>query len=134
MPTTLRNLDILFNDGSTQSTAAVGASTTFGAVGTYAVLMNAANADITIGNTVAGSSLRYSESTNANIAGGATATISALIGARTRDNNSTYDGGGTSVSGTWRKMSSGSVYVAVGISCGGGTQYIWNRALYVRIS
>lgn len=62
MPTTLRNLDILFNDGSTQSTAATNSSTAYGGVGTYVTAYYNVNtsAQITPGTTVAGSTLgRY---------------------------------------------------------------------------
>jgi hypothetical protein len=69
MPTTIRNLDILFNDGSTQSTAAsinttnvlnATAGASVGAVGTYAGMSQSAGGTIGPGTTLAGSSLRYS--------------------------------------------------------------------------
>jgi hypothetical protein len=86
MPVTVRNTDILFNDGTTQSTAA-GAPTTaqilnatagasVGAVGTYAFLFewdsnNTGTPQIVtnVGGTRAGSSLRYGNSniSNANL-------------------------------------------------------------------
>ena len=69
MPVTVRNADILFNDGTTQSTAAGAVTTTsvlnatagasVGAVGTYAFLVSAVNATYGPGATLAGSNLRY---------------------------------------------------------------------------
>jgi hypothetical protein len=70
MPVTVRNTDILFNDGTTQSTAA-GAPTTAqilnatagasaGAVGTYADLKFNSVVAAMFGTTAAGSNLRYS--------------------------------------------------------------------------
>lgn len=70
MPTRIRNTDILFNDGTTQSTAAIVTTTavlnatsaaSVGAVGTYAFLsITDATTQPGIGGTVAGSTLRYS--------------------------------------------------------------------------
>ena len=69
MPVTVRGTDILFNDGTTQSTAAGAPSTTqvlnataaasVGAVGTYAELVDLAFTSRSPGETVAGSGLRY---------------------------------------------------------------------------
>jgi hypothetical protein len=58
MPTTLRNTDILFNDGTTQSTAAATAASAVGTVGTYA-LAGLNSGSIATGGTVAGSSLQF---------------------------------------------------------------------------
>lgn len=59
MATTLRGNDILFNDGTTQSTAATGTPTTYGAVGTYvtAFYSLAISGSLAAGTTVAGSTL-----------------------------------------------------------------------------
>lgn len=70
MPTTLRNTDILFNDGSTQSTAATAgglvttanvlnatAGATAGAVGTYMFAFRNTTGTVAFGSTVAGSAL-----------------------------------------------------------------------------
>lgn len=59
MPTTLRNTDILFNDGTTQSTAATGVPSSFSAVGSVLWLVNWSTSNLFPGNTVAGSSLLY---------------------------------------------------------------------------
>lgn len=56
MPTTLRNTDILFNDGTTQSTAA-GVPSSFNAVGSLVHAVNFSASNLLIGNTIAGSSL-----------------------------------------------------------------------------
>lgn len=79
MPVTVRGGDILFNDGTTQSTAAGAVNTTsvlnatagasLGAVGTYALLRRTINANNTPGNaigpgaTLSGSVLRYTDTT-----------------------------------------------------------------------
>jgi hypothetical protein len=73
MPTTLRNTDILFNDGTTQTTAATAgglvtttnvlnatAGASLGAVGTYAYLHDLTAQSVAPGNTIAASNLRYS--------------------------------------------------------------------------
>lgn len=96
--------------------------TGLGDVGSYAVLMMAANTNLATGGTIAGASLRY-DYTASSTAG------SEIPYTQLRSRNvATYDGGGTSVSGTWRKVSSGTTYKVV---C--GFSY-WYPALYVRIS
>lgn len=70
MPVTVRGTDILFNDNSTQSTAASAPTTatvlaatagaSVGAVGTYALLSYQSGSQESAGATVAGSALRYS--------------------------------------------------------------------------
>ena len=60
MPVTVRGTDILFNDGSTQSTSAVPSSIT--AIGTVLFAANYTTTDFQIGSTIAGSSLLYSTS------------------------------------------------------------------------
>lgn len=71
MSVTIRGTDILFNDGSTQSTSAAVNTTTVlnatagasvGAVGTYALLHYVPNSNGSPGQTFAGSNLRYSSS------------------------------------------------------------------------
>jgi hypothetical protein len=108
--------------------------TTVGAIGSYGFLFNAANANIAVGSTIAGSSLRYG------VSGSGQPNIAFRIGnvelqwTFSTENNATYPGGGTSVSGTWRRMpSSGLVYYqAVGSK--GATERTWAPALWVRIS
>jgi hypothetical protein len=125
MPVTVRGTDILFSNGTTQSTAAVSASTEFGGIGSYAVLIPAVNSNLAQGATIAGSSLRHSVAGNS---------INAAV---SRVNNSTYNGGGTALSGTWRKMSMGDNYLSTvtGESqYGVTTTYYWFGHLFVRIS
>jgi hypothetical protein len=60
MPTTIRNLDILFNDGTTQSTASFSVPSSFGAVGTVTMALiqyTSTNQTIAAGDTYAGSAL-----------------------------------------------------------------------------
>ena len=72
MPVTVRGTDILFNDGTTQGTAATAgglvttanvlnatAGASLGAVGTYAFLGRNSTGILTPGSTYAGSGLRY---------------------------------------------------------------------------
>lgn len=128
MPVTVRGTDILFNDGSTQSTAAV-ASTTFGAVGSYAVLLNAVNSDLAVGGTIAGSSLRHSVNMNTSVSSAPVNLNPFDRLYRNTAGSATFSFGGTAVSGTWRKMSSGPTYLVDenGIAN-------WGWALYVRVS
>jgi hypothetical protein len=123
MPVTVRNTDILFNNGTTQSTAATPDSTDFGGVGSYAVLMMAADNNLAVGGTIAGSSLRVNAQINQSITLTSNPFPNTSVGG-------SYAGGGTAVSGTWRKMSGGSVFV---FDSQYGLRYYAN-ALYVRIS
>jgi len=119
---------VRFNDTTTQTTAAVTPSTALDGVGSYAVLMMAANNNLAIGGTIAGSSLRYNYT-----AGGQSSPNNPFFGRVGPGSPSSYNGGGTAVSGTWRKMSSGTVYFTEPDGYG-GTLYSWSPALYVRIS
>jgi hypothetical protein len=123
MPVTVRNTDILFNNGTTQSTAASAASTDFGGVGSYAVLMMAADNNLASGGTIAGSSLRVNAQINQSITLTSNPFPNTSVGG-------SYVGGGSAVSGTWRKMSGGVVFL---FDSQYGLRYYAN-ALYVRIS
>jgi hypothetical protein len=103
MPTTLRNTDILFNDGTTQSTAATAgglvttanvlnatAGASAGAVGTYMFGRRVTSADLAFGSTVAGSDLRPQS-----------ANRSAITSPSSTDSSFTD---GPAQSGTWRAM------------------------------
>lgn len=106
-------------------------STDFGGVGSYAVLVRPINNNLGTGGTEAGSNLRHSWTPNTTTLSGV---LAVFAGGRLRDNNATYDGGGTALSGTWRRV------------CGAGLTYgtmpgnyinilyLWSPALYVRIS
>jgi hypothetical protein len=118
MPVTVRNTDILFNDGTTQSTAAGAIPTAFGAVGTYVVAFRAVAADVAAGATVAGSELRHSASVNGFNGFNA--------------GSGPYPAGGSSLSGTWRKMGGGRTYFVEGTLY--GNIFIWGQSLWVRIS
>lgn len=56
MPVTLRNTDILFNDGTTQSSAA-GSTTVLDAVGCVAMFWYSGGSNLTAGSTISGSNL-----------------------------------------------------------------------------
>jgi hypothetical protein len=120
MPVTVRNTDILFNDGTTQSTAAGAIPTAFGAVGTYAVLYNSTTSAIGYNTTVAGSILRQ------NSAGSSFVTI----GNPPQSPNL----GGTAPAGTWRSMSHANGRLITSGPYGEITNYIFYSALFVRIS
>lgn len=111
MPVTVRNTDILFNDGSTQNTAAGAVTTTAvlnataggaaGAVGTYAflttvsVVQNAAAYNA--GTTHAGSNLRYVNHANQGLNTAASGTWRSMGWAATSQGfyGETIGGGGT---------------------------------------
>jgi hypothetical protein len=109
--------------------------TGLGDIGSYAVLIIATNTNVAVDSTVAGSDLRYGWTSNLNMPPGSALYVS--YGANyQRNGSSVYAGGGTSLSGTWRKMSTGSTYGSYTITCGctTNTYYVWAAALYVRIS
>jgi hypothetical protein len=123
------NGNVLTSNGTTwTSAAAPTTSTDFGAIGTYAVLMMGVNTNLALNGTIAGSSLRYNWTANARPTG-----VSAYDNfASARVNQGSYNGGGTSLSGTWRKLSTGTTYFTY-VDCG-ITYVYWCLALYVRIS
>jgi hypothetical protein len=97
MPTTLRNTDILFNDATTQSTAAIVSTTTVanataniaaGAVGSY-MFATSSSTDLAFGSTRAGSSLNPT---------------SAAVGVNVTSGQITSFAVGAAQSGTWRAM------------------------------
>jgi hypothetical protein len=132
---TANNTTFLRGDNTWQ-TISMTPPTDFGAIGTYAVLMNAANTNATIGNTVAGSSLRHSTTNSLGTVYGVlwqNAGANPFNSAFGPSSLSSYFGGGTAVSGTWRLMSSGNTYSQVNDD-GGTTRRTWMQGLYVRIS
>ena len=81
---------------------------------------------LSIGDTIAGSTLRYNYTANSFNNG-----RSDYTSGRTRDGSTTYDGGGTSLSGTWRCMGRPG-YTSVFIDP--DTRYGWYPGLFVRVS
>lgn len=130
MPVTVSGTSITFNDATVQTTAASAASTAFGGIGSYALLANAANADVATGGTVAGSSLRYDYGAPNSIA---SSSQSPYQTAFVYEGGGSYSAGGSAVSGTWRKVSTGNVYRTYFNACV-GTVRIYHVALFVRIS
>ena len=115
--------------GVTSLNAQTGAvvTTSLDVIGSMSVLMYAGNSSLSgINNTAAGSSLRYDPTLYRGTANGP------FNGWCYANNSSSYTGGGSALSGTWRKMSSGSVYNVSGPPC--NTDYTWAQALWVRIS
>lgn len=108
-------------------------NTDFGAIGSYGILSNAANSDISSGATVAGSNLRYNYSMNQNtndyrLPG------NPFRGMNSTDNNASYPGGGTALSGTWRRMpTSGPLYYQQ-TGSKGTVERSWGLGFFVRIS
>jgi chemotaxis protein histidine kinase CheA len=109
--------------------------TDFGAVGTYAILMNAANSDLAQGATRAGSELRSNYSCNTISTSALTGLITnnPLAGRSNSAANGGYPGGGTAMSGTWRKVSNGPVYGQSTDPYGAVFRVYWT-GLFVRIS
>lgn len=124
MPVTVGGTGITFNNGTVQTTAASSPSTDFGAVGTYVVAVSTQSSNLATGGTIAGSNLRYDNN------------WTSFVGGVSRTNNSTFPGGGTALSGTWRKMSSGISFTSSfeDNGYGGTTTYYWLQGLYVRVS
>jgi hypothetical protein len=123
-------------------------TTGLGDIGSVAVLMIATNTNVAVGSTVAGSDLRYGWTPNF---GAMTYTGFTDFAANRGNSSATYNGGGTSLTGTWRKLSSGNTYFASGGSYVGvditysccvpfliskvfSASYVWAAALYVRVS
>ena len=127
MPITVGGTAITFNDSTTQNTAFTGVPTTLGAVGTYAILIMAANNNLAVNGTIAGSSLRYGQT----IFPTGSSPTSAL-GPYWSNLSGTYNAGGTALSGTWRKMNTGISYTTDNID--GTIYYFWWSGLYLRIS
>lgn len=80
---------------------------------------------LSVGDAVNGSNLRY------NFTGNAFYGRSDFTGGRTRDGSTTYDGGGTSLSGSWRCMGRPG-YTSEFIDP--DTRYGWWAGLFVRVS
>jgi len=109
MSVTIRGSDILFNDGTTQSTAAGVVNTTTvlnatagagaGAVGTYALMKSNNGTAVSVGNQKAGSDLRF--------AGAWTAAVAATIpsGAWLCMGNDASTVGGTRDITLWLRLS-----------------------------
>jgi hypothetical protein len=105
--------------------------TNAGDIGSIGILQNSGNSDVAYGATIAGSTLRHSETTNngAGLSGSGTPFSHSYFTV----NNASYGGGGTALSGTWRKLSSGSIFGTQVLCCGDTNRY-WMRGLYIRVS
>ena len=101
-------------------------NTTFDSIGSCAILVSAQTSDTAVAGTIAGSSLRYNLSTLNNGNNGS------LSFGYVIQNSNSYGGGGTAVSGTWRKMSGGPNYAVV-VGCS-DTYYYFTSSLWVRVS
>ena len=136
-PSTTGNL--LTSNGTTWTSAAPPASgvtslngqtgavttTNFDGIGSCAILVSAQTSDTAVGGTIAGSSLRYNLSTIN--AGRGTLSFGFINGV-----SNSYGGGGTAVSGTWRKMAGGENWLTVA-TCPGDNYYFY-ATLWMRIS
>ena len=131
--------NVLVSDGTTW-TSGTGTSvngqtgaivlTNAGDIGSIGVFQNSGNSDVAYGATIAGSTLRHSDTINSG--GPVTATNTPFYGVYLTANNASYGGGGTSLSGTWRKVSTGSIFYSQ-VLCGDTYRY-WLRGLYIRVS
>ena len=89
--------------------------------------MNSGNSDLAYSSTIAGSTLRFNESVNSSAPPG----FAPFYFYYSVD-NANYGGGGSSLSGTWRKLNTGSIFTSAS-SCGNTTRN-YMRALYIRVS
>lgn len=129
MAVTVRGTDILFNDGTTQSTAAGAPTTTqvlsatagasAGAVGTYMWARKSTSGNIAFGSTAAGSDLRPQSAMYGFTSIGA---VQAGTGAFSD---------GAAQSGTWRAMGT---YTQQATQGGCAPLYINGSTLWLRIS
>jgi len=121
--------------GVTSLNGQTGAITNTGldAIGSYGVFYYAGNTNIATGGTSAGSDLRYGAAGSSGNTTTILGDLSPFGGRRNQLNNSTFGGGGTALSGTWRRMSTGSTTYASAPECG-NTRYFWYQHLWVRIS
>jgi hypothetical protein len=120
------------NTGTNEQNWVLGryAGAQFEVVGSYAVLMSSQRSNIAENATVAGSVLRKNASSTHIVNPSVNPTV---IYAPLRRNKGTYNGGGTALSGTWRKMDASPSYTTApdGYSAP-FDQY--GYALYLRIS
>jgi hypothetical protein len=110
-------------------------NTAVDAIGSYGGFVYAGSSDVAIGATTAGSNLRYNS--------GGTGYFEFNAGTqwfqyyyKTGD-NPTFPGGGTSLSGTWRRMPSGvsySVFTSGVDAKSGVLERFWFGAFFVRVS
>jgi hypothetical protein len=99
--------------------------------------MNAESSNLSIGSTRAGSNLRYNNSYQTNSQKGGSTSFSTNSGgsftgfifSASRNYSGAQGGGGSSVSGTWRKMSDCEIYMTTK-----GQESRFLHALWVRIS
>lgn len=113
----------------------VSMGTSLDTIGSYCTAFYYPWGNMAINDTTAGSNLRYNPS--AAYSSGATAgnlswygTTGMTPGVSTTANTS-WPGGGSSLSGTWRKMSMGNNVAST--SEGYGTRYMWFPHLYQRL-
>ena len=133
--------NVLVSNGTTWTSGGAGVTslngqtgavvlTNAGDIGSIGVFQNSGNSDVAYGATIAGSTLRYDDTTNTNNpVGGAKSPFSSHY---LTANNASYGGGGTALSGTWRKVSTGSIFFSQ-VLCGDTYRY-WMRGLYIRVS
>ena len=112
MPVTIRNTDILFNNGTTQSTAAeagpISAFTGTGTVGDIAIALSTAASSVGPGGTVSGSFLFRISSLNMSNAVGVSGFQAQATGLNFTNRTTAFTFGRTNfspMSGTWRVLS-----------------------------
>jgi hypothetical protein len=97
--------------------------TSVGSIGSYVAAIYAVNGAISVGETTSGSNLRYNfNPSNA---------FGDFNWYRVRLNNSTYDGGGTTLTGTWRCMARPDYTPEILADL--STRYNWHPGLFVRV-
>lgn len=101
--------------------------TNAGDIGSIGVFQNSGTSDLAYGSTIAGSTLRYNETNNSSSPQG-----QAPFFFFDQRCNAFYGAGGTALSGTWRKLNTGSIFTSAS-GCGNTTRN-YMRALYIRVS
>ena len=139
----LTSTGITFSDATSQATSPVitlngqkgtVVTTDLGAIGSTMAALVATNGNVAINGTIAGSSLRYSYTltSGSSVGDQENTQWGALNGNRNQLGNGSYGGGGSALSGTWRRMDTGIIYSQRATCC--GTLYFWGVGLFVRIS
>jgi hypothetical protein len=101
--------------------------TNAGDIGSIGVFQNSGTSDLAYGSTIAGSTLRHGETNNSSSPQG-----QAPFFFFDQRCNAFYGAGGTALSGTWRKLNTGSIFTS-NSGCGNTTRN-YMRALYIRVS
>ena len=104
-------------------------TTDFGGIGSTALFAYAGTSEVSAGGTTSGSNLRYG---NGYTFGNQLA--APFVGRSNATNSNSYPSGGTSLSGTWRKMAGNQTWSSSYDPCSGNTSYAWFTSIWTRVS